>query len=224
MSFNSKLCGKSELRTTVSPVTVAETLFEAFCDAHGITWEKVPTGKTRTPDYLIDWNGQAVCFELKQIDEDKEFQMSQGSRTVGDHVRQKIADSRKQIQVGAKMGIPSVLLIYNNLDPFHMFGTEQHDFIAAMYGEYTVVLKDSRIVDSYQGRNSSLRENHNSSFSAVGHLQHSPAGTTVRLYENAFARNPLPAALLPRCFEYIHFEVNYRAAQPCSRADLREKP
>jgi len=200
------------LSATVSSLTAAEALFEAFCDAHGIAWEKVPTGKRKAPDSLITLNGRTVCFEVQQIDEDDDFQNAQGgcSRTVGDHVRQKIADSRKQIQVGAKMGVPSVLLIYNNLDPLQLFGTEQQDFIAAMYGEYTVVLKASRIVESYQGRNSSLRENHNSSFSAVGHLRHSPAGPTVRLYENAFARNPLPAALVPPCFEYIHVEVNYR--------------
>lgn len=193
---------------------VGEVLFESFCCAHGIAWEKIPTGTAKTPDYLATLNGQSVCFEIKQIDEDEEFKTSQGgcSRTIGDHVRQKIAEARKQIQVGSKMGLPSVLLIYNNLDPFQLFGTEQHDFIAAMYGELTVVLKDSRIVESYQGRNSFLRENHNSSFSAVGHLRNSSTGPTVRLYENSFARNLLPVELLPPCFEYIHVEVNYRAA------------
>jgi hypothetical protein len=43
-----------------------------------------------------------------------------------------------KVQYGAKQGIPSVLLVYNNLDPLHLFGTEDHDFIAAMYGEYTL--------------------------------------------------------------------------------------
>lgn len=192
---------------------VGEALFESFCDAHGIAWEKIPTGKDRTPDYLATLSGQRVCFEIKQIDEDEEFNYSQGvgSRTIGDHVRQKIADARKQIQVGARMDLPSILLIYNNLDPLQIFGTEQHDFIAAMYGELTVVLKDSRIVESYEGRNASLREGHNSSFSAVGHLRHSPDGPAVRLYENAFARNRLPVAQVPRCFEYISVEVNCSA-------------
>jgi len=198
----------------VTSSTASETLFEVFCDNHGICWEKVPVGKNRTPDYMVSIGSQSICFELKQIDEDEDFQNAQGvcTRTVGDHIRRKITDSRKQIQVGAKLGVPSVLLIYNNLDPLQLFGTEQHDFIAAMYGELTVVLKDSRIVESYQGRNSLLRENHNSSFSAVGHLRHSADGPGVRLYENAFARIPLPAALLPFYIEYVHVEVNYRAA------------
>ena len=172
--------------------TKSETLFESFCDNHEISWESVPTGKAATPDYIISLDGHNLFFEVKQIDEDCDFQMSQGvsSRTVGAHIRQKISDSKKQVQVGSKLGAPSILLVFNNLDPMQAFGTEQHDFLAAMYGEMTVVLKDSRLVDSYYGRNSSLRDDHNTSFSAVGHLRHSDTGPIIKLYENAFARNP----------------------------------
>ena len=53
---------------------------------------------------------------------------------MGDHIRSKIAEARRQVQYGAKQGIPSVLLVYNNLDPIHLFGTEDQDFISAMYG------------------------------------------------------------------------------------------
>ena len=194
--------------------TEAEALFESFCNNHGVPWERVPAAETKTPDYVVSLNSQILYFELKQIDEDENFRNAEGlcTRTVGSHIRQKIADSRKQVQVGAKMGAPSVLLVYNNLDPMQMFGTEQHDFIVAMYGDLTAVLKDSRIVELFYGRNSLLRENHNSSFSAVGHLLDSTLGPTVRLYENAFAQNPLPVASLPSCFEVIHVEVTYRAA------------
>lgn len=192
----------------------AETLFESFCESHAVSWERVPVEKTRTPDYVVSSNGQPIYFEVKQIDEDDSFKMPGGvsSRTVGSHIRQKILDSRKQVQVGAKLGAPSILLVYNNLDPMQLFGTEQHDFIAAMYGEMTVELKDSQIVDSYHGRNSLLRDDHNTSFSAVGHLRHSATGPIVRLYENAFARNSLNVASLPPCFEVVYVEVTQRAA------------
>lgn len=192
----------------------AETLFESFCESHAVSWEMVPVEKTRTPDYVVSSNGQRINCEVKQIDEDENFKMSGGvsSRTVGSHIRQKFLDSRKQVQVGAKLGAPSILLVYNNLDPMQLFGTEQHDFIAAMYGEMTVELKDSRIVDSYHGRNSSLRDDHNTSFSAVGHLRHAATGPIVRLYENAFARNSLRVVSLPPCFEVVYVEVTQRAA------------
>jgi hypothetical protein len=192
----------------------AEALFESFCDSHAVPWKRVPVEKTRTPDYIISLNGQSLYFEIKQIDKDDDFKMSQGvsSRTVGSHIRQKILDSRKQVQVGAKLGAPSILLVYNNLDPMQLFGTEQHDFIAAMYGQMTVELKDSRIVDSYHGRNSLLRDDHNTSFSAVGHLRNSATGPIVRLYENAFARNSLNVVSLPPYFEVVYVEVTQRAA------------
>jgi hypothetical protein len=192
----------------------AEALFESFCDSHAVSWKRIPVEKTRTPDYIVSMNGQSLYFEVKQIDEDDNFKMSQGvsSRTVGSHIRQKILDSRKQVQVGAKLGAPSILLVYNNLDPMQLFGTEQHDFIAAMYGEMTVELKDSRVVDSYYGHNSLLRDDHNTSFSAVGHLRCSAAGPIVRLYENAFARNSLDVVSLPPCFEVVYVEVTQRAA------------
>jgi hypothetical protein len=50
--------------------------------------------------------------------------------------------------------------VYNNLDPLHIFGTEDLDFIAAMYGEPTVLLSQNTgdVVDSFHGRNQSLRE------------------------------------------------------------------
>lgn len=193
------------------PAPKAEALFESFCDSHVVSWERVPVEKTRTPDYIVLLNGQSIYFEVKQIDEDDNFKVSGGDRTVGSHIRQKILDSRKQVQAGTRLGAPSILLVYNNLDPMQLFGTEQHDFIAAMYGDMTVELKDSRIVDSYHGRNSLLRDNHNTSFSAVGHLRHSATGPTVRLYENVFARNSLNVVSFPPCFEVVYIEVTQRA-------------
>lgn len=192
----------------------AESLFESFCDASRISWEKVPTEQTPTPDYHVSLNGEMVYFEVKQIDADEAFGTPQrtSSRIVGSHIRQKISDSRKQVQAGAKVGIPSVLLIYNNLDPMQAFGTESHDFITAMYGEMTLVLKGNNIQDSFYGRNSTLREGQNTSFSAVGHLRHSLIGSTVRLYENVFARTRLNFASLPACIEVVRIEVAENAS------------
>lgn len=192
----------------------AEALFESFCDGHELLWEKITPGENRRPDYLLSMNGQSVYCEIKQIDKDSNFQKNDGvsSRTVGSHIRQKISDAKKQIQLGAKIGAPSILLVYNNLDPMQFFGTEQHDFIAAMYGELTVVVKDTRIVDSYQGRNSSLRSNHNTSFSAIGHIRQAATGPIIRLYGNVFACNPLNVELLPQCFEFVHVAVDRHAA------------
>src|SRR5206468_2359430 len=84
-----------------------------------------------------------LMFEVKELTEDENF--GQGlhhlsTRQTGAHVRSKISESKKQIQIGAKHGISSVLLIYNALDSCHAFGTEAHDFRAAMHGDWTLLI------------------------------------------------------------------------------------
>jgi len=193
--------------------TESELLFESFCGAHGLAVEPVQTGQDRSPDYRVLLANKPVYFEVKQIDSDESFSSTGGvsSRTVGAHVRQKIAESRKQLQPSARAGAPCVLLIYNNLDHMQAFGTEPHDFLCAMYGEMTVRINDKAIEDSFYGRNAFLRQGHNTSFSAVGHLRRTAGGSTVCLYENAFARNPLDYASLPPCIEAIRVEVEANA-------------
>lgn len=110
-----------------------------------------------------------LMFEVKELSEDENFRevndpaspvIRVHSRILGDHVRSKISEAKKQIQYAAKQGLPSILLIYNNIDPLHLFGTEDGDFIAAMYGEYTLLIdKGTRKVmgEPFHGRNKHCR-------------------------------------------------------------------
>lgn len=191
---------------TIKPIS--ETIFEKFCSLNNLPWEKIPECGQHTPDYKVVLNAETVIVEVKQIDKDDEFTKIGSSRIVGDHVRAKINDARKQVKVALKEHLPAILLIYNNLDPMQGFGTEQHDFRAAMYGEPTVVinLKDNSITDSYDGRNQSLREKKNNSFSAVGLLYQTNEVPAVRIYENTFAENKLDYSSLPKCIEVIRIQ------------------
>jgi hypothetical protein len=185
--------------------TISETIFEEFCSSNNLPWEKITECDQPTPDYKVALNAEDVIVEVKQIDKDKEFTKANSSRIVGDHIRAKIKEARKQVKVASNECLPAILLIYNNLDPIQGFGTEQHDFIAAMYGELTVVLnpKEHSITNSYHGRNQSLRQDKNTSFSAVGFLYQTNEGPTVRIYENTFAENKLNYLSLPKCIEAI---------------------
>lgn len=158
--------------------TKAETIFEEFCNSNNIRCEKIPEGPRPTPDYTVVLTGETIFVEVKQIDEDDDFTEVSGSRIVGDHVRAKINEARKQAKAASIQGAPAILLIYNNLDPLQMFGTEPHDFTTAMYGEITLVLNptENRVTDSYHGRNQSLREDKNISFSAVGGIYQTMTG------------------------------------------------
>ena len=192
---------------TVKPKS--ESIFEEFCCANNIPCEKIPEGEQPTPDYKIVLNTETIFVEVKQIDKDDKFTTVSGSRTVSDHVRAKINEARRQLKVALNNRSPGILLIYNNLDPLQAFGTERHDFIAAMYGELTVVfnLKKNTITESYHGQNQSLRERKNNSFSAIGSIYQTKEGPTVVLYENVFAECGLNYSSLPDCIEHVRIEL-----------------
>lgn len=213
--------------------TKSEALFEAFLAVNKLPFEKVEEEATPRPDYLVSVGSVRIMFELKELAEDENFcavkdpdypRIKSHSRTLGDHVRRRIERSKGQIQYGAKRGIPSVLLIYNSLDPvLQMFGTEPMDFVAAMYGEYTILLnKQTRAPsDWFNGANQLLQQNKNTSFSAVGHLCDRGGKTTVTLVENIFAKVKIPYDQLPPCFDVARIEVS---AEPLTYPSAPEPP
>jgi len=203
--------------------TKSEQLFETFLTANNVQFEKIEEIKERgayRPDYLVTLGNLQLVFELKELAEDDNFgvvddptkpYIKSHSRTVGDHVRRRIDSSKKQIQYGATQGIPSILLIYNNLDPvFQMFGTEEMDFTTAMYGELTILLdKNTRqSSEMFNGKNQTLQQRKNTSFSAVGRLCDRGGKTSVTLFENVFSKVTVPYEQLPPCFEVCRVEVS----------------
>jgi hypothetical protein len=199
--------------------TKSERLFEGFLSTHNLRFERICEDATPRPDYRVLIGDSQIIFELKELSEDEKFavvkdpafpHIKSSSRTMGDHVRRRIESSKKQIQYGAKEGVPSVLLIYNNIDPvFQDFGTESMDFIAAMYGAYTIVVDaESRTAtDWFNGKDRMLQESKNTSFSAVGHLADRADRTTVALYENVFAKAKVPYDQMPACFDVRRVDI-----------------
>lgn len=189
--------------------TESESIFEEFCVLNNITYKKIEESSQPVPDYEVYINGQYIFIEIKQIDEDYNFTLESGSRTVGSHIRKKIEQSRKQAQAASSENKPFILLAYNNLDKMQLFGTEQHDFIDAMYGETTVLLDTTKniITDSFQGRNRSLGNEKNTSFSAVGNIKKTHKGIAVHIYENTFAKNKIDFSKLPTYIEATKIQL-----------------
>ena len=192
--------------------TKSEEVFENFLRENNLEFKKIQEESSPRPDYLVEVSDLRLVFEVKELGEDENFKtepFAVSSRIVGEHIRKKISGARKQIQFAAKQGLPSILLIYNNIDPMHLFGTEDHDFIDAMYGEYTLLLdkKTRTIVDAFQGRNQSLTGKKNTSFSAVGRLSPCTGKITVTLFENVFSKVKIPYEKLPSCFDLIRVNV-----------------
>jgi len=196
----------------MSRKTESEALFEEFCELHNLAWAPHGTGTVRTPDYRLTIGDSTVIVEIKEIDEPQGLNLAGvSSRVVGEHVRRKIAEARKQLQAASRAGNATVLLIYNKSDPFQAYGTEPHDFISAMYGEWTVRVVQGRIANAYHGRNATFREEMNTSFSAVGHLRRGAHGPAVTVFENTFARLSLPYEHLPVCIEAVRIEIENAA-------------
>jgi len=199
--------------------TKSESLFEEFLTFNDLRFEKIKEDVTPRPDYRVSVGGGEIIFELKELAEDENYgvvedpaypNIKSSSRDVGRHIRRRIRKSTKQIQFGADQGVPSVLLIYNMIDPaFQYFGTEPTDFIAAMYGTYTVVIDEETgaASDWFNGEDRKFDESQNTWFSAVGHLCDRGGKTTVTLYENVFAKVKIPYGELPACFDVSRIEV-----------------
>ena len=102
-------------------------------------------------------------------------------------------------------------MIYNALDPSQLFGTENHDFEYAMYGQLTVTLDTvaQRITDSFHGLNKAFQTDKNTTFSALARLKDCgpEAIVNVTIFENVHAKVPLPYERLPPCFEVIRVEL-----------------
>jgi hypothetical protein len=190
--------------------TKSEDLFEAFLTANSVAFSRIEEAQNqkgaRRPDYLVEGDGLKIIFEIKQLDEDPAAERAQvtgvWSSTPGGMLRQLIKRSKKQIQFGAAQGMPSILLVYNNADPWQDRHTASLDFETAMYGQLTTLIQKptNRSSEFFHGDNSELQEGKNTSFSAVGHLRDRGGTTTIKLWENPYAKIPLPFDRLPSYF------------------------
>src|SRR5260370_37774702 len=104
--------------------TKSESLFEGFLATNNLPFEKIEEDTTPRPDYRISVGGSEIIFELKELAEDGNFgvvkdptypHIKSSSRTLGDHIRRTIEGSKKQIQIRSKPGMPSILVVYDNI-------------------------------------------------------------------------------------------------------------
>ncbi|HEY1384419.1 MAG TPA: hypothetical protein VGF43_12430 [Dongiaceae bacterium] len=194
--------------------TKSESVFESFLSLNQIPFEPIPTSGSRAPDYLVTCGVAKIVFEVKELFEDENFStkpLTTSSRIVGDHIRSKISQAKRQVQWGAQQGFASVLLVYNNLDTqLQLFGTEDQDFLCAMYGEYTLKIdkQSGQVGDAFYGRNHALAPGKNTSFSALGRLLDRQGSIEITLFENAFAERPISYDQLSPCWKVIRVQVS----------------
>jgi hypothetical protein len=131
-------------------MTESEIKFEQFCNAYNIQFNRIDMGLSTTPDYDIFVGSQKIVVEVKELqanDEDKkalqdmETQKSAvwGNHRVGDRIRYKLDDAKRQIEGRAKGICPSLLVLYD-ARPFPVRGIFSYEVLVAMYGWETIDL------------------------------------------------------------------------------------
>ncbi len=183
--------------------TISELLFELFCIDLNIPFTPIERTSQKTPDYDVILGGHTVVTEVKQCDpneEDERHWANARSRGKGSawgdsdrRIRLKIQASRKQLKARSHGKLPALLVVYDN----GVFtGIDSTDIKTAMFGDEIVIatLIDNTVIDVndiHPGGGRKLTENSNTSISAVALMYESGPDTSLSVFHNHFATNPI---------------------------------
>lgn len=202
-------------------LTDSEKLFERFLSEHGVPFERIPTGTSRTPDYLVTLKTKQVAVEVTSIKGGVEFHDGGSwSRTVGDAIREKITDKRTQLKWAEERNLASLLLMFDSQSLGLPRVLEDMDFETAMYGERTFKInrKTLRSGLTFNGQNKKLRADTNTHISSLGRINYSfQQKLGVTIFPNLFAKIAIDKSEWPVCFAHRHFEIEYVDTEPLAR-------
>lgn len=196
----------------VTEKTESEALFEQFCDDNGISWKRIDSEDSKTPDYEASFGNHCVIIEIKQLDPNKEeLRVRERGRESGRasywpaadrRVRNKIGSARKQLKAYSDGMLPTMLVLYDNV-PFNAL--DSCDIITAMYGdevarfavpEYSV--EPTVLVNIGVGGGRKLTPSTNTTISAVAWLHQRYGVLNLVIYHNIYAKNPIDPDWLRR--------------------------
>jgi hypothetical protein len=206
------------------PLTESEALFERFCIANGIPFERIGEGASVTGDYWIRPNGVEVVCEVKQVepnaDERKAMEAFERGEVavavgvVGKRVRKKIKAASQQIRAYAKGRCPGVLVLWEPVGVARHL--DAYSVKAAMFGFDTLVLdvpvdpaEGTILKDRKSGPGRVMTEDHSTSISAIAVLSETEDAIQCSVYHNHHAALPLP----PESLRYEHV-VHFRLREP----------
>lgn len=147
--------------------TEGEVVFERYLELQGIPFEfeKEHAGKSRRPDYSIDWNGRAVVFDVKDFDPTDRLPTGFGQFAPYTPIREKIDQGRDKFKQFKEHCCG--LVLYNAGRPLILI--ENVDImLGAMYGDAgftfpvnltTGVDDASQLKSAFLGRGKMVRPN-----------------------------------------------------------------
>jgi hypothetical protein len=114
--------------------TPGEVVFEKYLDSQNISFEfeKEHPGKSRRPDYTIEWGGKIIVFDVKDFDPPKSFRMGFGYFDPYPPIREKIDQGRDKFKQFKEYCCG--LALYNAGQP--LVSLDSPDImLGAMYGD-----------------------------------------------------------------------------------------
>jgi hypothetical protein len=200
--------------------TESEILFKRLCREIELPCTPITRSDCKTPDYDLLLSGNLVVAELKQFDpsdEDKAVWERLRSRGVtsawgksGHRVRSKLnTHTSKQFKARSNGIHPTLLVVYDNGTAA---GTDSNDIKTAMFGAETITVTHwNRTVVStsglHPGGGRKLTADCNTTISGVALLYGPAEYSTLTVYHNHFAVNPIDPDWF-RDDRFRHFKLN----------------
>lgn len=152
---------------TESPRTPGEILFEQYLRGQNLPFEfeKEHPGKSKRPDYTIEWNSQTVVFDVKDFDPPEKFRTGFGFFDPYTRIREKIDQGRDKFKQYKEYCCG--LVLHNGGDPFVSLH-EPDIMLGAMYGDSgftfpvdtkTGIGNASQLKPAFIGRGKMIRPN-----------------------------------------------------------------
>lgn len=205
--------------------TVSEDLFERLCVDLGIPCRQVPCGAGKTPDFDIEFSGNTVVTELKQLDlndTDKAISdcvrrtgRASGFSTSDDRVRRKINEANPQLKARSGGLLPTMIVLYDNGT---FGGIDYIDIKTAMFGDekvvVTIINHETRdVTPIHPGGGRRMTDRCNTTISAVALLTGSLDSASLSIFHNHYAAIPIDPgwfrhervrhfALASNCYEW----------------------
>lgn len=200
--------------------TSGERYFEAFCDYHGLKYEKIIEEKDiRTPDYLLFIDDYLIIAEIKDMESNKEDQKALkefyekgsvvwGESKVGSRVRNKIITSKDQIKRYTKNRYPSILLIFDHRNEITPTLTD-YEIKVGMFGFESININSNLNYRKFGGK-AQMTKNSRKYISCIGLLiKEKNASPFLKLYENYYANIKIKYDILRKYNDISIFKLEY---------------
>jgi hypothetical protein len=198
-------------------ITKSEELFELFCAANGLTVHRIPNESHRTPDYIVSIDNTSIVVEVKQFDPGPTESITLRKSAdewgepdafcpgiPGERVRSKIDSALPQLKRIAGDSMPAMLVLYDNVRLWPEI-CDSYAIAVAMNGIEGALISSeeapeggARIIARWHGPSRRTTPTQNTTLSAIGMIDELQGMTTLSLFHNYFARNPIPRKIIRR--------------------------